>query len=340
MRVAINGRFTLQRLTGVQRHAREITRRLGSRAELIVPPAQTNGMRGHLWEQWRLPGRLGRQVLWSPCGTGPLSVRRQVITVHDTGFIDTPEYYSRTFAAWYRWLVPRLARRVGGVIAVSEFTRGQLVRHFRIAPERITVVPNGIEGFSPATPQQIAEVRRQLDLRHDYLLYVGSLKPNKNLARVLAAWDQAGLAARGLELAVVGAQGSVFGKYRLETVPAGVRLLGYVDDSQLPALYSGAQTFVFPSLYEGFGIPVVEAMACGTPVICSTTTSLPEVCGDAAWLVDPTQTEAIAAAMLQLANDETLRATLRARGLARAQLYTWETAANLTWQVLERVACG
>ena len=113
---------------------REITRRLGSRAAVIVPPASSNGMRGHLWEQCRLPGRVGRQVLWSPCGTGPLSVRHQVITVHDTGFIDTPEYYSRAFAAWYRWLVPRLARSVAGVIAVSEFTRGQLVAAFSDRP--------------------------------------------------------------------------------------------------------------------------------------------------------------------------------------------------------------
>ncbi len=204
MRVTINGRFTLQRLTGVQRHAREITRRLGSRAELVVPPSEPSGVRGHLWEQCRLPGLVGRQVLWSPCGTGPLSVRRQVITVHDTGFIDTPEYYSRAFAAWYHWLIPRLVRKVAGVIVVSEFTRQQLVRHFQIDPARITVVPNGIEGFAPATSEQVDAVRRAFGLKRNYLLYVGSLKPNKNLTRVLAAWEQTGLAARGLELAVVG----------------------------------------------------------------------------------------------------------------------------------------
>jgi glycosyltransferase involved in cell wall biosynthesis len=179
-------------------------------------------------------------------------------------------------------------------------------------------------------------VRRALGLERDYLLYVGSLKPNKNLTRVLAAWEQTGLAARGLELAVVGARGPVFGDYRLESVPEGVRLLGYVDDGPLPALYSGAQAFVFPSLYEGFGIPVVEAMACGTPVVSSTTTSLAEVCGDAALLVDPQQTEAIAAAMLRLVDDDTLRQSLRARGLERARCFTWERATQLTWQVLER----
>jgi glycosyltransferase involved in cell wall biosynthesis len=122
----------------------------------------------------------------------------------------------------------------------------------------------------------------------------------------------------------------------LDVLPEGVRLLGYVDDTQLPALYSGAMVFVFPSLYEGFGIPVVEAMACGTPVISSTTTSLPEVCGDAAILVDPEQTEAIAAAMLQLVDDDALRETLQERGLERARQYTWELAAQLTWQVLEQ----
>ncbi len=338
MRVTVNGRFTLQRLTGVQRHAREITRRLGTRADLIVPPSSPSGIRGHLWEQLRLPGLVGRQVLWSPCATGPLSVRRQVITVHDTGFVDTPEYYGRAFAGWYRWLIPRLARKVSRVITVSEFTRQQLVRHFQIDPARITVVPNGVEGFAPAAPELVGQMRTALALERDYLLYVGSLKPNKNLSRVLTAWQQTGLAARGLELAVVGARGSVFGDYRLETVPEGARLLGYVDDVWLPALYSGARAFVFPSLYEGFGIPAVEAMACGTPVISSTTTSMPEVCGDAALLVDPQQTEAIAAAMQRLVDDDALHGTLKARGLDRAGQYTWELATQRTWQVLEQAA--
>jgi glycosyltransferase involved in cell wall biosynthesis len=128
----------------------------------------------------------------------------------------------------------------------------------------------------------------------------------------------------------------VFGNYKIETVPASVRLLGYVEDAQLPALYSGARVFVFPSLYEGFGIPVVEAMACGTPVVSSTTTCLPEVCGDAALLVDPQQTEAIAVAMQRLVDDESLRQTLTARGLERAGRYTWESATELTWQALQR----
>ncbi len=335
--VYVNGRFSLQRLTGVQRHAREVSARLGERVRMVRPTRVRGQAPDHLWEQFFLPRVVRDNVLWSPCGTGPLGIRRQVITVHDTGFVDTPQYYARRFAAWYRWLIPRLIRRVAHVITVSEFTRGQLVQHYQADPDKISVAPNGVEGFAPAAPEAVAAARARQELPGPYLLYVGSLKPNKNLDRVLAAWERAGLAARGYELAVVGAAGTVFGDHRLARLPRGVRLLGYVDDADLPALYTGALAFVFPSLYEGFGMPAAEAMACGTPVLASSTTSLPEVCGEAAVLVDPTSVEKIAEGLLALVDSESFREDLRERGLKQVRQFTWRRAADTTWQVLERV---
>jgi len=337
MEVLVNGRFSLQRITGVQRHAREVSARLGQRVRMVTPARIRGQAPDHLWEQFFLPRVVRGNVLWSPCGTGPLGIGRQVITVHDTGFVDTPQYYSRQFAAWYRWLIPRLIRRVAHVITVSEFSRSQLIRHFQADPQRITVAPNGVEGFEPAGPDAVREARRRHGLEREYLLYVGSLKPNKNLDRVLAAWQRTGLAQRDLELAVAGAPGDVFGRQRVASPPRGVRLLGYVDDADLPALYTAAMAFVFPSLYEGFGMPAAEAMACGAPVLASTTTSLPEVCGDAAVLVDPTSVEAIAEGMLALVDGDALRGELRERGFERVRQFTWRRAAETTWQVLERV---
>ena len=336
MSIVVNGRFRWQRVTGVQRHAQEICQRLGSRAALLTPKRPLDGVAGHIWEQMRLPRQVGRNVLWSPLGTGPLRVRRQVITLHDTGFIDTPEYFGRRFAAWYRWLIPRLLGRVSHAITVSEFTKRQMIKHFGADPERITVVPNGV-GFSRATPEQIAAARDLYNIRGRYLLYVGSLKPNKNLGRVLEAWRRLGLANREMELVVVGASGTVFGSLSLGEIPAGARFVGYVDDTDLPALYSGAEAFVFPSLYEGFGIPVVEAMSCGTPVVTANTTSLPEVCGDAAIYVNPDSVDSIADGMREVVENQSLRATLRQRGLRQSEQFTWERATELTWKVLETV---
>jgi glycosyltransferase involved in cell wall biosynthesis len=266
-----------------------------------------------------------------------LAIRRQVLTLHDTSFIDTPEYFGKKFVAWYRWLIPRLVRRVAAILTVSEFSKRQIVRYFDVAPRRITVVPNGVEGFAPASPELIAAARGWFRLENDYLLYVGSLKPSKNLAGLLAAWERSRLAADGVQLAIAGGLGPVFGKCDLERLPPGVKLLGYVEDEWLPALYSGALAFVFPTLYEGFGMPAVEAMACRTAVVTSDCTSMPEIVGDAALLVDPRSVESISAGMRRIVEDETLRTGLQLRGSTMSRQYSWERAADLTWAAIERV---
>jgi glycosyltransferase involved in cell wall biosynthesis len=333
-RVQVNGRYLVQRVTGVQRYAREIVARFPADVEVISPRGRASGLRGHLWEQTVLPCRLRRGLLWSPCATGPLAIRHHVVTIHDCAFFDCPECFAPAFARWYQCLVPRLARRAAKVLTVSNFSRDRICERLKLAPEKIAVVPCGVSGhWSPAGESEIANVLERWSLTRPYVLYVGSIEPRKNLRRLLQAWQQMGDAKNGAELILVGAANRVFRDAGLQP-PADVRALGFVPDDDLRALASGCAAFVFPSLYEGFGLPVLEAMACGAPVVCSSATALPEVAGDAALLVDPLSADSIAAGLAQVLADRDLCAALRERGFRRAAEFSWDRAARQVWEVL------
>jgi len=341
--VVVNGRFAGKRLTGVQRYAREIVARLGERSRTIHTAAR-DGVPGHRWEQFALPLRCRGSLLWSPCNTGPIAVRRQVVTVHDASYADAPECFSRPFLKWYAWLIPRLVRRVRRVVTVSEFSRRRIAELTGLPAERIDVIGNGVDArFAPPADDEVERVRARYGLGDGpYVLTLGSVEPRKNLATLLRAWPRVAGRRGDLTLAVAGgANLSIFNGQGVGDVAAmpGVRRLGYVDDGDLPALYGGAALFVFPSLYEGFGLPPLEAMACGTPVVSSGTSSLPEVLGDAAAYVDdPRDAEAMADAIVRVIDDGMLRATLAERGRRRAATYTWESAAERTWRVLAEAA--
>jgi glycosyltransferase involved in cell wall biosynthesis len=355
--VVINGRFAGKRMTGTQRYAHEIARRLPAagiaadgadgRVPMIAPSAERcrEGLAGHLWEQAVLPARVGsRRVLWSPTNTGPLLVRRQVVTIHDAAFADHPECFSRQFAAWYNWLVPRLARSAARVITISKYGRDRLAEVCNLPAERIDVIPNGVDPlFRPQPADRVDAARARHGLTGDYVLGVGSLDPRKNLAGLLVAWRQVYAEHPHLTLALAGgANARTFAGTGLGTpggaLPPGVKLLGYVDEVDLPPLYAGATSFVFPSLYEGFGLPPLEAMACGTPVVCGLATSLAEVVGDAAEAVESKEPDSIAAGLLRVLGDASRREDLRARGIARAARYTWDRSAAATARVLLEAA--
>ena len=338
-KVWVNGRFVSKRLTGVQRYASEIVSRLGDRCQL-TNAGPGDGVRGHRWEQVSLPLQCRGGLLWSPCNTGPLAVRRQVVTIHDATFADTPECFSRPFAAWYRFLIPRLARRVRRVLTVSEFSRRRLAELTGLDERDIDVIPNGVDPrFAPPSPDAVALARARFDLPGPYVLTLGSIEPRKNLATLLTAWSRVADRRTDLTLAVAGAANAIFGRVGID--PASlprVKLLGYVDDAALPALYGGCETFVFPSVYEGFGLPPLEAMACGAAVVCSNATALPDVVGDGAVLVDPKDADAIAEAIVRVTDGPSLRAALVARGVPRAALFNWDASAELVWQSLARAA--
>ncbi|MDQ2900362.1 MAG: glycosyltransferase family 4 protein [Acidobacteriota bacterium] len=337
--IALNSRFYAHRPTGMQRYALELAGRFGGNVQQIRPDRPLKGAAGHLWEQFYLPAVVKGRMLWSPNNTGPLAVANQVCTFHDLIPLDRPEWFNPRFAAWYRWLLPRLARKVRRIISVSEFTKQRIVERCGIDSSKIAVIPNGVDArFHPRPADEIAAMRQSLGIGGaPYLLCVGSVEPRKNLLRLLEAWSLA-LAEmpQDIQLVVAGAKGAslVFSNVTVGKLPARVHLTGYVDDQLLPALYSGAVALLYPSLYEGFGLPPLEAMACGVPVIASNDTSLPEVAGDAAALVDPRDAESIADAILRVSRDDTLRSAMRAKGLARARLYNWDAVALQTWQVL------
>jgi glycosyltransferase involved in cell wall biosynthesis len=308
MTVAINARAAARReIGGVERYTREMAARLPALGDyrVVTPPHALAHRAGHLWEQGVLP--LTRaELIYSPANTAPIS-SRGVVVIHDVAAIRHPEWYSRAYAAWHGWLLPRVARRARLVITVSEFSRREIAEVLGVDS---VVVPGGVdERFRPAAGQR------------DYVLTVATRIARKNLSALGEA--RRALAERGIELVAVGS-GRAYMQAEDESPGR------YVPDDELPALYAGARAFVLPSLYEGFGLPVLEAMASGVPVVASDRAALPETCGDAGLLVDPSDTAALADAVVAAATDEAVRRPLVEAGLARAARFTWERTARAT----------
>jgi glycosyltransferase involved in cell wall biosynthesis len=334
--VIVNGRFRAQLVTGVQRYGIEVTRRLADRTLTLSPAVSLPWGIGHVWEQAVLPLKLPtRALLWSPGGSGPLSVRRHVLTITDVAVLEHPEWYGRAYGRWYGWLWPRLVPRAAAIITISRFSKERIVEVLGVREESVHVTPLGVDASWTGGDEGDREVRAAYDLDRPYLLCVAAVSPRKNFRRVLDAWRTVQRQLDDVSLVIVGKTGLPFSPGRdFDLNVPGVRLLGYVPDSDLGALYRGAVAFVYPSLYEGFGLPVLEAMACGTPVVTSCVTALPEVAGDAAITVDPYSVGEIADALTLIVRDGSLRAALRERGQARARAFSWEACAEKTWQVL------
>lgn len=299
-----------------------------------------------LWEQTVLPWRLRRlrtDVLHSPHHTTPLAPCgcRRVVTFHDLTFFLLPGRYPPARRLYFQTMTRLSALVADAVIAPSEAVRQDVMRILRLPPQRVFVTPEAAgPAFGPQDAGTVEAVRRRYGLEGPFLLSVGSLEPGKNRERLLQAFAR--LRARGLDyaLAIAGQrawryEGEAPLAQRLGLADA-VRFLGYVPPADLPALYSAADLFVFPSLYEGFGLPALEALACGTPVVASNVSALPEVVGDAALQVNPLDVEALTDAMERLLRDEGLRTDLRERGLRRAEEFSWERTARDTLAVYER----
>jgi len=348
--VCFNGQFFCHRLkTGVQRFALEALRALDEiiaerehppEIVVLVPPDATPdvafariaiepcGRRtGYGWEQIDLPLAAGRRILVNPCNSGPLVKRRQITVVHDAVVLDHPEWFDPGYVKHERRAMPWVCRMSRLIVTVSGFSRERIVACTGVRRDKVRVVHNGIAPmFSPPSPEAIAQMRRQLDLRRPYVLTVGSIEPRKNQARLLEAWRAGGFPDH--DLVVAGGRDSIFAATEFASLPPTVRLTGYVDDSLLPALYGGAAAFVYPSIYEGFGLPPLEALACGALVMTSAGTAMAEICGEAALYFDPLDVQSIAGVLTAALAAPDRFAAIRQAGRAQAGRYTWRRTAE------------
>jgi glycosyltransferase involved in cell wall biosynthesis len=302
------------------------------------------------WAQWavaRTAQRRGADLLHLPVGVGPIRCSLPyVVTIHDLAVLRFPERFRIWFRNYSRFVLPRLAANAAKIIAVSEASRNDIIEYLDQSPERVVAVPNGVApGFGPRSRDldETVAVRQRYGLQADFALTVGSVEPRKNLVRLLRAVSalRRDPATSDVQLVHVGPPGwlnrDVILAHRELGLESAVRFLGYVPTAELPTLYSLARLLVYPSLYEGFGLPVLEAMACGCPVVTSNTSSLPEVAGSAAVLVDPTSTDSIAEGLRRVWSDAALQAKLREMGLVRAGQFSWQRTARETVQVYHSV---
>ncbi|MGK9049105.1 glycosyltransferase family 4 protein [Stutzerimonas chloritidismutans] len=352
--IAINARFLTQETRGVQRFAEQVCLELAAmRKDLtFVAPddirmhasAERLQVRrigrnhGHLWEQLDLPlwlARHGYPPLVSLCNTAPLIYRNQIATHHDITYVRHPESYSRTFRSVYKGITPLLLKRIKALITVSDFSRKEIARYYGYPSEKICVVPNAVAAkFHPPSGADRSGNARP------YVLAVSSPNAHKNFARMVAAF----LSLEGfddVELHIVGDSHSVFsGSTSSMDGNPRVRILGRLNDDQLVREYQGATAFVFPSLYEGFGIPPLEAQACGCPVIAARAASIPEVLGESVLYFEPLNIEDIARCMRHVLQDARLRDDLRTLGLANVERYSWKRSAQTVSQLIDKALMG
>lgn len=355
----INGKFCAQRVTGVQRYAwgllaaldAHLANRPSANWTLLLPPGAVApelraipvrhvpcGMPGglHAWEQFALPRAASRGRLVNLAGSSPAwPFGPQVCVLHDAALFDQPQAYTALFGAWYRWLFARLARRSTTLVTVSAFSRQRLAAALGVAEERFAVVPGAGEHLDRIAADMSALRAHALD-RRPFMLAVGSRNPTKNIDRLLEAWRAIGRADLLLVL-VGGANTRVFDRSVSSAGMANLIDLGPVDDPTLKALYQHALALVFPSVYEGFGLPLLEAMHCGCPVAASTAPALRESGGDAALYFDPSSVQAIAQALRRLIEEPMLRDELRSRGRARAARFGWDASARALLAAAEGV---
>jgi alpha-1,3-rhamnosyl/mannosyltransferase len=266
-----------------------------------------------------------------------------VLTVYDFIPLVCPQSYRPAQRLIYRVAHGLALRSARWVLAISEATRQDLARFFRLDPARVTVTPLAVDArFAPQPAPVVQAARQRYGLPERYVLFLGSNKPHKNLSGLVQSWPSVVRRQPGARLVIAGHWDERFPEARRLSQELGlqdsVRFAGPIADADLPAVYSGAALFVFPSFYEGFGLPVLEAMACGAPVVCSNTSSLPEVAGDAALLVDPGDHAALAEAIGAVLADAHVAEAMRRRGVSQAARFTWEATALATEAAYSRVA--
>ena len=272
-----------------------------------------------------------------------LTHKKRICVIHDVAFRFFPEYIQTKNLAYLQRQLTKSLHRSDKVIAVSEATRQDLIKYYEVADEKVVVVPNAVDHtiFNPSAKERVVQTRKKFGIPKNYLLFVGNIDPRKNLVGLLKAYSASYASHRAALVIVGGGKWSWNSdKYKeelgkLSELP--IYRTGFIEDNDMAALYAGAISFVYPSFYEGFGIPCLEAMASGCPVVCSNLSSFPELVGDAALQVDPKDTKAIATAITTVCNSPKLRKGMAARGLKRAAEFSWEKSAEVLLDIIHSI---
>ncbi|BBN97844.1 glycosyltransferase family 4 protein [Sporolactobacillus terrae] len=356
-KIYINGRFLTQKVTGVQRYANEIVNAFDQLIEngeipkkyelvVLVPnnvqrkivlkniEIRTIGkLKGHLWEQIELPLYTKKHFLLNLCNLGPAFKKNQIVSIHDASVFLNENNYSKLFTIWYKILYKLESKNAKLLITVSNFSCKELIKYLHIDNSRIKVIYEGNDHIRKLRTDNKIIKKYKLDSK-PYLLSVSSLNPNKNFKGVIKSLKY--LNKNMFDVVVAGGMNpKVFNGSQIDN-SKNVKYLGYVTDEELKALYENAFCFLYPSFYEGFGIPPLEAMSMGCPVIVSNRSSLPEVCGDSALYCEPSDSVDIANKINQLINDENLQNKLKELGQERAQSFSWMNCAHEIFDTLSK----
>jgi glycosyltransferase involved in cell wall biosynthesis len=373
VRIAINARFLLKnKLEGIGRYTLEVTQRMAKAhpndvfflffdrdfdrefvfADNVQPivlfPQARHPFLFVWWFEWSVARALKRykaDVFWSPDNFLSLYTNIPILlTVHDISFVHFPAQISRLVRWYYQYFTPRFLQKATHIHAVSQYTKQDIVRHFHIPASKISVAYNGVRPiFTPISPTHKQAIQAQYSGRKPYFFYVGAIHPRKNVHRLIQAFSifKHNNPQSHYQLLLAGRwawqTGEVKNAYEKSVFKADIIFLNYIQDSDLQQLMASAAVFMYISEFEGFGVPIIEAMASGVPVITSQTSSMPEVAGDAAMLIDPHHLESIANAMEKMANNEAVRQKYIQLGLLRAQFFNWDETAKIVYEALLRI---
>jgi glycosyltransferase involved in cell wall biosynthesis len=343
----VNGRFLTQKATGVHRYAFEICNKLhefGVDFYVAVPKninpdykfdfktVECGSLNTHLWEQISLPRYLKKQgspLLISFSGGGVLNYSNQIVTIHDVSHVRHPEWFSKNYCRYYGYMMPRIAQKAHAVLTVSEFSKREIIDTLNIPAEKIYVIHSNVPFHNKPSEDEILNYKRENEEK--YILTVSSMDPRKNFVRLVEAFNN--IEDKSIKLYIIGMQFKAFNTPDLQKlIGENVILPGYINDEALQKMYQNALFSIYPTLYEGFGLPPLESMTYGCPVIIADIPALKEVSGDAGLYTDPMNIEDMTTKMNLLAKDSELRQQLRVKGLEQIKKYSWDKSAK---QVLE-----
>jgi len=348
--IIVNARFLTQKITGIQRCAIEISKRLKKSNLKIKFLAPSNiiykdlkellevenlgSLTGYLWEQIELPKYLrskGKPLLVNLANTAPLFYKNNIVVIHDLAFLRNPGWFSKEFYYYCKFLIPKIARKALKIIVVSEFTKREAIKLLGIPESKIEVIYNAVsESFLEKSKK---------DYKNEYgnyILAVSSLDPRKNFKNLILAFNKLNLG--NANLVIAGSGDRIFANKEIKNLIStnpNIIFTGYAGDEKLVGLYKNAKLFVYPSFYEGFGLPPLEAMSCGCPVVTSNVASLPEVCGEAAYYVNPQSIDDIARGIFNVLKDENLRKLLIEKGFRRIKIFSWEDSVNKYLKIIQ-----